>query len=209
MRLMATEKGMTVWSAVFITIVLFVFVKLVCLLDKVGEFDFRGDVDASWDKTPFWSLFGDGSWVPPVHNVQNTVSHVSQNSNSYKRCECLAMIWRLESSYIYMSLIENSQLNSKRELTWLWCVEHFGITSRLCLAIKSSNWLTRNDGGRAWTPPRGIVISSRHIGHRNCPVSRANVATILSKHWMQTVCEHGINFGLCSPPSYMPLRKWL
>ena len=97
---------MTVWSAVFITIVLFVFVKLVCLLDKVGEFDFRGDVDVSWDKTPFWSLFGDGSWVPPVHNVQNTVSHVSQNSNSYQRCECWAILWIIESSYIWFILLK-------------------------------------------------------------------------------------------------------
>ena len=103
MRLMATEKGMTVWSAVFITIVLFVFVKLFCLLDKVGEFDFPGDVDESWDKTPFWSLFGDGSWVPPVHNVQNTVSHVSQNSNSYKRCERWAITWRIEFIIILLN----------------------------------------------------------------------------------------------------------
>ena len=79
------------------------------------------------------------------------------------------------------------------------------MTSRLCRAIKSNNWFTRKDGGSAWTPPRGMVMRSRHIGHRNCPVSRANVATILSKHWIQTVCEHGISFGLCSPPSYMPL----
>jgi hypothetical protein len=44
-------------------------------------------------------------------------------------------------------------------------VEHLGMTSRLCLAIKSRSWLTRKEGGRAETPLLGIVISSRHIGH--------------------------------------------
>ena len=98
MRLMATENGMTVWSAVLITIVLFVFVKLVCLPDKIGEFDFfSGDVDESCDKTPDWSLFGDGLWVPPVHNVQNTVSHVSQNSNSCKICEYGRILLAIEN----------------------------------------------------------------------------------------------------------------
>ena len=81
---MATEKGITVWSAVLITIVLFVFVKVLFLLDRIGEFDLAGDDEESLDITPDWSLFGDGAWVPPVHNVQNTVSHVSQKSNSCK-----------------------------------------------------------------------------------------------------------------------------
>ena len=68
-----------------ITIVLFVFFKLVCLLERIGEFfDCSGDVVESWDRTPDGSLSGDGLWVPPVHNIQNTVSHVSQNRSSYK-----------------------------------------------------------------------------------------------------------------------------
>jgi len=37
---------------------------------------------------------------------------------------------------------------------------------RLWVDIKSSSWLTRNDGGRADTPPFwGTTISSLHIGH--------------------------------------------
>ena len=37
--------------------------------------------------------------------------------------------------------------------TWFGCEEHLGTTSFLCLAIKSSSWLTRKEGGRAATPP--------------------------------------------------------
>lgn len=92
-------------------------------------------------------------------------------------------------------------------LTWVWWVEHFGIISRRCLAIRSRSWLTRKDGGRAETPARGIVISSRHMGQRNCPVSRANVATIRSKQCRHTVWEQGSNLGLFSPPSYMPAMQ--
>ena len=64
------------------TAILLAFIKDALLLN-VGEFDFSSDVEVC-DISPE-SLFGDGLWVPPVHNVQNTVSHVSQNSSS---CEC-------------------------------------------------------------------------------------------------------------------------
>lgn len=91
--------------------------------------------------------------------------------------------------------------------TWVWWVEHFGITSRLCLAIRSKSWLTRKEGGKHTTPPLGMVINSRHMGQRNCPVSRAKVATIRSRQSRQTVCEHGNNLGLCSTPSYIPVGQ--
>ena len=63
------------------TAILLAFIKDALLLN-VGEFDFSSDVEVC-DIIPE-SLFGDGLWVPPVHNVQNTVSHVSQKSNSCK-----------------------------------------------------------------------------------------------------------------------------
>ena len=91
--------------------------------------------------------------------------------------------------------------------TCVWWVEHFGITSLLCLAMRSNNWFTRNDGGKAWTPPPGIVISSLQMGHRNCPVSLAYVATIRSKHCRHTVWEQGSSLGECSPPSKMPKKS--
>ncbi len=47
-------------------------------------------------------------------------------------------------------------------------------------------------------------MSSLQMGHLNCPVSLAKVATILSRHCRHTVCEQGSNFGVCSLPSYMP-----
>ena len=34
--------------------------------------------------------------------------------------------------------------------TWFACIEHLGTTSLLWLAIRSSSWFTRKDGGRAW-----------------------------------------------------------
>lgn len=108
-------------------------------------------------------------WEPPVHRVQKTVSHVSQNSNS-----------------------------------WLIWTEHFGMTSRLCLDIRSSSWLTRKDGGKADTPPLGIVMSSLHIGHRKEPVSLVCPAAILVRQWRQTVWEHCRSLGVCSCPSYIP-----
>lgn len=111
-------------------------------------------------------------WDPPVHNVQKTVSQVSQKSNS-----------------------------------WFICTEHLGITSLLCRDIKSKSWFTRKEGGRAATPPLGMTISSRHIGHRKEPVSRDGEAAILVRQWRQTVCEHWSSFGVCSPPSYMPENK--
>ena len=48
------------------------------------------------------------------------------------------------------------------------------------------------------------------MNNLNWPVSLANVATILSRHWRQTVWEQGNNFGVCSPPSYMPenVQNW-
>ena len=64
------------------TAILLAFIKDALLLN-VGEFDFSSDVEVC-DISPE-SLFGDGLWVPPVHNVQNTVSHVSQNKSSCKR----------------------------------------------------------------------------------------------------------------------------
>lgn len=91
------------------------------------------------------------AWLPPVQTVQKTVSHVSQNSNSW-------FIW----------------------------IEHFGMTSRRWRDIRSSNWLTRKLGGNAETPPRGIVMSSRQMGHRNAPDSRVCDAAILVKQWRQT-----------------------
>lgn len=111
-------------------------------------------------------LFVPSLCEPPVHNVQKTVSHVSQKSNS-----------------------------------WLMCTEHFGMTSLRCLDMRSSNWLTRNDGGNADTPPLGMFISSRHIGQRNEFVSLVWLAAILVKQCRQTVCEHCNNFGVCSLPS--------
>lgn len=93
---------------------------------------------------------------------------------------------------------------SQNSNSWLMWTEHFGITSRLCLDIKSNSWFTKNDGGRAWTPPLGIVINSRHIGHRNEPVSRVWDAAILVKQCKQTVCEHWRSLGVCSLPSYIP-----
>ena len=70
------------------TAILLAFIKDALLLN-VGEFDFSSDVEVC-DIIPE-SLFGDGLWVPPVHNVQNTVSHVSQNSSSYGCNETLGI----------------------------------------------------------------------------------------------------------------------
>lgn len=115
--------------------------------------------------------------------------------------------------------------------------QHVGIkVRRLWVDIKSSNWLTRNDGGRDWTPPFwGTTMSSLHIGHLNvCRCcwtvweSRCSwdciippwplfdessavrrlfaAATILIKQWTHTVCEHGKSFGARSIPSYTPIQ---
>lgn len=81
------------------------------------------------------------------------------------------------------------------------------LTSLLCLDIKSSSWLTKKEGGRALTPPLGMVISSLQIGHRNDPVSRVCEAAILVRQCRQTVCEHCSSFGVCSFPSYMPAKN--
>lgn len=78
------------------------------------------------------------------------------------------------------------------------------LTSLLCRDIRSSSWLTRKDGGSAATPPRGIIISSRHMGHLKEPVSRDGDAAILVRQCRQTVWEHCRSFGVCSPPSYIP-----
>lgn len=59
--------------------------------------------------------------------------------------------------------------------TWFECEDtrpppqQVGIkVRRLWVDIKSSSWLTRNDGGRATTPPfGGTTMSSLHIGHLN------------------------------------------
>ena len=91
--------------------------------------------------------------------------------------------------------------------TWLMCTEHLGMTSLLCRDMRSSSWLTRNEGGRALTPPRGIVINSRQMGQRNDPVSRVWEAAILDRQCKHTVCEQGRSFGVCSPPSYRPANR--
>lgn len=83
----------------------------------------------------------------------------------------------------------------------------YKLTSLLCLDIKSSSWLTKKEGGRALTPPLGMVISSLQIGHRNDPVSRVCEAAILVRQCRQTVCEHCSSFGVCSFPSYMPAKR--
>lgn len=83
------------------------------------------------------------------------------------------------------------------------------VTSLRCRDIKSSSWLTRKDGGSAATPPRGIIISSRHMGHLKEPVSRDGDAAILVRQCRQTVWEHCRSFGVCSPPSYIPEIKIL
>ena len=103
---------------------------------------------------------------PPVHDIQNTISQVSQNNSS-----------------------------------WVMWTEHLGMTSRRCLDIKSNNWLTRKDGGKADTPPLGMFMDSLHIGHRKEPVSLVCEAAILVKQCKQTVWEHWSNFGVCSLPS--------
>ena len=62
--------------------------------------------------------------------------------------------------------LQNTQSQlSQNSSSWFGWELHLGTTSLLCLAIKSRSWLTRKEGGRAWTPPEGIVISSRHTGH--------------------------------------------
>lgn len=93
-----------------------------------------------------------------------------------------------------------SQVSQKRSSRPGWEL-HWGITSLLCRAIKSSSWLTRNDGGKACTPPLGMVISSRQIGHRKQPASLVCEAAIRVRQCKQTVCEHCKSFGVCSPPS--------
>lgn len=85
----------------------------------------------------------------------------------------------------------------------MW-IEHLGMTSLRCLDMRSSSWLTRKEGGSADTPPRGIVINSRHIGHLNVPVSLVCEAAIRVRQCRQTVCEQGSSLGVCSPPSYIP-----
>lgn len=93
---------------------------------------------------------------------------------------------------------------SQKSNSWLIWTEHFGITSLRCLDIKSSSWLTRKDGGKADTPPRGMVISSLQIGHRNEPLSRVWLAAIRVRQCRHTVWEHCRSFGVCSWPSYIP-----
>lgn len=61
------------------------------------------------------------------------------------------------------------------------------VTSLRCLDIKSSNWLTRKLGGKAGTPPLGIVINSLHIGHRKAPASLVCEAAILVRQCKQTL----------------------
>lgn len=80
-----------------------------------------------------------------------------------------------------------SQDSQKSSSCWVW-VEHLGMTSLLWLDIKSSNWLTRNEGGRVKTPPRGKVMVSLQMGHRKKPASRTpGREAIFSRHDLQTV----------------------
>ena len=51
-------------------------------------------------------------------------------------------------------------------------MEHLGMTSLRCRAIRSSSWFTIKLGGKELTPPRGNVIVSRQIGHRIVVESR-------------------------------------
>lgn len=98
---------------------------------------------------------------------------------------------------------------SQNNNSWLMWTEHLGMTSLLCLDIKSKSWLTRKDGGKAETPPLGMVISSRQIGQRKEPVSLVWLAAILVRQCRQTVCEHWRSLGVCSWPSYMPGKNTL
>ena len=121
---------------------------------------------------------------------------------------CPTFVVKCHNTMRYIGLIFKCMFQDPYQIrTWVWWVEHLGMTSLRCLAIRSKSWLTRIEGDRDDTPPLGIVISSRHMGHLNCPVSRANVATIRSKHWRHTVWQHVNDLGLCSPPSYMPKNK--
>ena len=67
------------------------------------------------------------------------------------------------------------------------------MTSLLWRAIRSSSWLTRNDGGIARTPPLGMEISSRQMGHlRNTTQMKFEV---FPKEWTQF---HFLTAGLVS-----------
>ena len=48
------------------------------------------------------------------------------------------------------------------------------------------------------TPPCGMVMVSRQIGHLNVALSRDCASTILSRQLRHTVCEHGNSLGVCS-----------
>ena len=61
--------------------------------------------------------------------------------------------------------------------TWFWWWEQFVMICLVWAAIRSRSWLTRKDGGKAWSPPGGILMSSRHIGHLD-RVSRTNSGQI-------------------------------
>ena len=64
--------------------------------------------------------------------------------------------------------LQNTQSQvSQNSSSWLGWEEHLGTTSLRWRAIRSRSWLTRKEGGRFWTPPVGMVMSSRHTGHLN------------------------------------------
>lgn len=61
---------------------------------------------------------------------------------------CSAEIWCW--SHIWQNILSHVSQKSNSSFTWKL---HFGTTSRLNRTIKSSSWLTINDGGNDVTPP--------------------------------------------------------
>ena len=84
------------------------------------------------------------------------------------------------------------------KITWLECMEHFGMISLRCWAIRSRSWLTMKEGGMCEMPPRGMLMVSRQMGHLKVVESRFWASTILSRQFRHTVCEQGSNLGVCS-----------
>ena len=72
---------------------------------------------------------------------------------------CSAEIWCW--SHNWQKILSHVSQKSNSSLL---CESHLGITSRRWLTIKSSNWLTRNDGGNEVTPPRNQTYSHLCLG---------------------------------------------
>ncbi len=62
---------------------------------------------------------------------------------------CSADIWCW--SHIWQKILSHVSQNNNSSFV---CEPHFGTTSRLNRTIKSSNWLTINEGGKEVTPPK-------------------------------------------------------